>query len=525
MPQLADSIIMVAGVGGGGGNAVRHMYLLGVTDVAFMVINTDKQALERNPIPLKIQLGNGLGAGNNPEKARLAALESEETIREALSVNNTKMLFVTAGMGGGTGTGASPVVARIAKQMGILTVGIVSIPYKGEGPKRVKQAVTGIEELLPCVDSLIIINNEHIAQIHGKLGIKEAHSKADDILAMAAKSIADMVTNPMDVNVDFEDVTTVMKEESADATMGKVVLMGSAVGAADGSDENRALKIAEEAVNSPLLHHNDIRGARKVLLNITWGDTEVSYDEALQVMDFIQQRSGLTNDINSNQTDVIWGAGEDPSLGNNIRITVIATGFDTRHIPAIREYFSPVLTPGTQKVQKYSAAAAQPKVLSLDDDLNTKQTSKSNEYNSSVMDEDFSVVGGDEPAAVQQPHYSSEPAYSREPSRYEQPVSRYQQADVRPRVQSVSETTSAPSAIQVATPLEGSVEDKPKASAIASEVLDPIVDSSNMSYDQPAYLRRKVSLYNGSGNTRRGQSESLDENDSKRRQEEVNSLF
>lgn len=514
MPQLADSIIMVAGVGGGGGNAVRHMYLLGVTDVAFMVINTDKQALERNPIPLKIQLGNGLGAGNNPEKARLAALESEETIREALSVNNTKMLFVTAGMGGGTGTGASPVVARIAKQMGILTVGIVSIPYKGEGPKRVRQAVTGIEELLPCVDSLIIINNEHIAQIHGKLGIKEAHSKADDILAMAAKSIADMVTNPMDVNVDFEDVTTVMKEESADATMGKVVLMGSAVGAAEGGDENRALKIAEEAVNSPLLHHNDIRGARKVLLNITWGDTEVSYDEALQVMDFIQQRSGLTNDINSNQTDVIWGAGEDPSLGNNIRITVIATGFDTKHIPAIREYFSPVLTPGKQRIQ--TQVAAQPAVLSLDDDFGGKP-SKSNEYSSSVMDEDFSVVGGGNEPTVQT-QYNPEPAY-RQPQRYEQPVSRtIQQTDVRPRVQHV--TTPAPKA----QPVESAKEEKPKVSTIANEVLDPIVDSSNMSYDQPAYLRRKVSLYS-SNTSRRGQSESLDDNDSRSKRDEINSLF
>lgn len=326
---VTSSIIMVAGVGGGGGNAVNHMFRLGSAEVSFMVCNTDKQALERSPVPNKILLGNGLGAGNKPERARQAAMDSVEEIKEALTVNDTKMLFVTAGMGGGTGTGAAPVVARIAKDMGILTVGIVSIPFKGEGPKRVEQAIAGIEELSGCVDSLIVINNEHIAQIYGKLGISQALSKADDILAMAAKSIADIITTYATVNVDFADVTTVMKDSG-------VALMGSAVG----GGEDRALSVAEAAVNSPLLHHNSIEGAKNVLLNITSGSNELSYEESLQIIDFIQKRSGLDN-----QTDVIWGAGQDELLGDEIRITVVATGFDVQSIPAIADHYRGVIQP------------------------------------------------------------------------------------------------------------------------------------------------------------------------------------
>ncbi|MEG0815384.1 MAG: cell division protein FtsZ [Mucinivorans sp.] len=326
---VTSSIIMVAGIGGGGGNAVNHMFRLGNAEVTFMVCNTDKQALERSPVPNKILFGNGLGAGNRPEKARQAAMESIDEIKEALTVNDTKMLFVTAGMGGGTGTGAAPVVARIAKDLGILTVGIVSIPFKGEGPKRVEQAIAGIEELSGCVDSLIVINNEHIAQIYGKLGISQALAKADDILAMAAKSIADIITSYADVNVDFADVTTIMKDSG-------VALMGSA----SGGGEDRALTVAQAAVNSPLLHHNSIRGAKNVLLNITSGSDELTYDESLQILSFIQDSSGLDN-----QTDVIWGAGRDENLGDEIRITVVATGFDVQNIPAIADHYKGVITP------------------------------------------------------------------------------------------------------------------------------------------------------------------------------------
>lgn len=462
VPQNPNSIIMVAGVGGGGGNAVNHMYSLGVADVSFMVINTDKQALDRSAIPTKILLGNGLGAGNNPEKGKIAANESEDAIREALTVNDTKMLFVTAGMGGGTGTGASPVVARIAKEMGILTVGIVSIPYKGEGPKRVAQAVAGIEALIPCVDSLIVINNEHIAQIHGKLGIKEAHAKADDILAMAAKSIADILTSNMDVNVDFADVTTIMKEDATNPRLGKIALMGSAVGDAEG--EGRAMKIAEEAVNSPLLHHNDIRGAKKVLLNITWGESEVSYDETFQVMDFIQQRSGLTNDEASNQTDVIWGAGYDPTLGNNIRITVVATGFDVQDIPAISDSYSGVLR--GSKPKSTAPKAPQREVVSFDDVDSAAVAKKPVE----ASDDNWTVV-----------------THQKEGD--QQPASTNSDGQLRPvRIEVSADRVSRPAMETTAEPMK-------VTPALDLQSTNTMVDIDDKTMDQPAYLRRRVSLY------------------------------
>lgn len=338
--SIKESLIIVAGIGGGGGNAVKHMYTMGIDNVSYLVINTDSQVLERSPIMSKIQLGDGLGAGNNPEKARVEAEQSADIIKETLKKSGAKMIFITAGMGGGTGTGASPVVARIARELKLLTVGIVSIPYRGEGPRRVKQAVEGINELMPYVDSIVIINNEHIAEIYGKLGITEAHSKADDVLATAAKSISEIVINSWDVNVDFADVKTTIGSELQDqGDNAKIVLMGSAESEETGDD--RALKLVERAVNSPLLHHNDIKGARKVLFRISWGndDIQFSYAESNKVMDFLQQRSGLTNDLFSNQTDIIWCAGKDESLGNKISVTVIAAGFSKDNIPEIQDYF------------------------------------------------------------------------------------------------------------------------------------------------------------------------------------------
>ncbi len=488
-------MIMVAGVGGGGGNAVRHMYSMGVNEVEFMVINTDRQALDRSPIRHKIQLGDGLGAGNNPEKARVAAEQSEDEIRDKLTSCETKMLFVTAGMGGGTGTGASPVVARIAKDMGILTVGIVSIPYRGEGPKRVQQAVAGIDELLPYVDSLIVINNEHIAQIHGKLGIKEAHAKADDILSMAAKSISDIVTRDMDVNVDFADVTTVMREDTSQ-NVGKIALMGTATGVIGG--EHTALSIAEEAVNSPLLHHNDIRGARKVLLSITWGNdnSEMSYEDAIQVMDFIQSRSGLLNDSNLNQTDVIWGAGEDPSLGDNLRITIVATGYDTKHIPAIREFFSGVLTPEKQRVQE--VATPQREVIAIDDPEGGLVPRKISE----PLDDEFGVVnhrGASEPQ-------SANPTARVTPTRIEveMPV---REPKAEPEVEHIRVGSES-------TPV------------VAAEDINSLVkDGEEDRLSMPAYLRRKVDLYSAtrdSSSTR----EALDNKGEARSEDKsTNSLF
>lgn len=328
---VSSSIIMVVGVGGGGSNAVNHMFKLGITDVSFMVCNTDRQALERSPIPTKIRLGEtlteGLGAGNKPERGRAAAEESLEEIKEVFREKNIKMVFVTAGMGGGTGTGAAPVIAKAAKEMGILTVAIVTIPFKTEGRRRIMQAIEGIEEIRHNVDSLLVVNNENIHEIYGELTLSEAFGKADDILATAAKSIAEIITQEYRVNVDFADVQTVMKDSG-------IALMGSA----RGSGDNRALEVAEAAMSSPLLNHKDISGAKNVLLNITSGSREVTLTETYQITQFMQERTG-----NDNSTDLIWGAGTDESLGEDIRITVIATGFDIDSIPAVRDRYAEIV--------------------------------------------------------------------------------------------------------------------------------------------------------------------------------------
>ena len=312
--KVSPSIIMVAGVGGGGSNAVNHMFELGITDVTFMVCNTDKQALARSPVPIKVKLGEhlteGLGAGNNPERGRAAALESLDEITDILKREGTKMIFITAGMGGGTGTGAAPVIAKAAKEMGILTVGIVTLPFKTEGKKRAAHACKGIEELRGQVDSLLVINNENIQEIYGKLPLTDAFGKADDILATAAKGIAEIITRDGVINVDFADVKTVMSNSG-------VALMGS--GRASGED--RALKVADLALTSPLLNHNYITGASDILINITSGKEEISFDEATQIIAYIQERAG-------NEADIIWGAGSNPSLGEDIEVTIIATGFE-----------------------------------------------------------------------------------------------------------------------------------------------------------------------------------------------------
>ena len=306
IPKLSPSIIMVTGVGGGGSNAVNHMFELEIADVSFMVCNTDPQALRNSPVPVKVRLGqNGLGAGNNPEKGRQAALESLDEIIEIYKREGTKMVFITAGMGGGTGTGA-----RAAKELGILTVAIVTLPFKTEGPKRMRQAQQGIEELRGCVDSLLLINNENIQEIFGKLTLTEAFGKADDILATAARGIAEVITRESTVNVDFADVQTVMSDSG-------VALMGS--GRASGED--RAMKVANMALESPLLNHNDIAGAKNILINITSGDEEITLEETYMITEYIQERAG-------NNADIIWGAGKDDALGQDIEVTIIATGFD-----------------------------------------------------------------------------------------------------------------------------------------------------------------------------------------------------
>ncbi len=317
-----SSIIKVIGVGGGGSNAVNHMFRKGIQDVNFVVCNTDAQALNNSPVAVKIQLGDSLtegrGAGSKPDVGKQAALESIDTIKELLGTN-TNMVFITAGMGGGTGTGAAPVIAEAAKEMGILTVGIVTIPFGFEGPERINHAIRGINELKYHVDSLLVINNEKLREVYGNLKISEAFSKADDVLATAAKGIAEIITVPGYINVDFADVETVMTDSG-------VALMGSAKAVG----EDRALKAIEAALVSPLLDNNDIAGARSVLLNITSGNVEITMDEVSEITDYV---------INSaaKDTSLIWGVGHDESLEDEICVTIIATGFKMNSIPEVYE--------------------------------------------------------------------------------------------------------------------------------------------------------------------------------------------
>lgn len=313
-PKEQSSIIKVLGVGGGGGNAVNHMFSQGIQGVDFILCNTDVQALENSPIPTKIQLGTSLtegrGAGSKPEVGRNAAIEDIEKIKEALSTN-TKMLFITAGMGGGTGTGAAPVIAQAAYEMDILTVGIVTIPFGFEGRRRRQLAEAGIAEMKKYVDTILVISNDKLRELHGDLKLSEAFGQADNILTTAAKGIAEIITVTGYINVDFEDVKTVMKGSG-------VAIMGA--GIAEG--ENRARVATEMALNSPLLNDNNIFGASDMLLYIATGaDSEISMDEVSEITEYIIDQTG-------DQCDVIWGSGTDKSLGNAISITLIATGFD-----------------------------------------------------------------------------------------------------------------------------------------------------------------------------------------------------
>jgi len=312
IPEKNSSIIKVIGVGGGGGNAVAAMYKQGIVGVDFAICNTDAQAMEESPVPVKISLGphltEGRGAGSIPSVGKEACIESIDEVRTFLG-DNTKMLFVTAGMGGGTGTGAAPIIAKAAREMGVLTVGIVTLPFKFEGMRRQRQALEGLEQLKTNVDSILVISNDKVREMFGNLTLKEAFGEADDILSIAAKGIAEIITVPGYINVDFEDVNTVMRDSG-------VAIMGSA----SMSGENRAKKAVEMALNSPLLEDNDIRGAKHILLNITSGTKEVTMDEIGEITDYVQEEAGYG-------TDLIWGNCNDESLGENISITLIATGF------------------------------------------------------------------------------------------------------------------------------------------------------------------------------------------------------
>ncbi|MBQ6084694.1 MAG: cell division protein FtsZ [Bacteroidales bacterium] len=308
-PEEKPNIIKVMGVGGGGSNAVTHMFSEGITGVDFILCNTDDQALQKSPVENKLHIGDhALGAGNVPSEGRKAAEQTEDRIREVLQ-ENTKMLFITAGMGGGTGTGAAPVVARISRELGILTVGIVTLPFSFEGKRRQQQAADGIAELRKNVDALLVISNDKLREEYGNMKLTEAFKKADDVLKIAAKGIAEIITVTGYVNVDFEDVNNVMRN-SGKAIMGS----GYATG------EDRALRAVEEAVHSPLLDDSDITGAKNILVYITSGTEEVSLDEVSEINEYVQDATGKV-------AEVIWGNGEDMSLDNGLRVTLIATGF------------------------------------------------------------------------------------------------------------------------------------------------------------------------------------------------------
>ena len=313
LPKNQSNVIKVIGVGGGGSNAINHMFRQGIIGVDFVVCNTDSQALQTSPVPNKIQLGvnltEGLGAGAKPEVGQQAALESIEEIEKMLDAN-TKMVFITAGMGGGTGTGAAPVIAQLAKERGILTVGIVTIPFQFEGKNRGEQAMEGVERLRKQVDSLIVINNNKLREVYGNLGFKAGFSKADEVLATASKGIAEVITNHLTMNIDLKDAKTVLSD-SGTAIMGSFVASGS----------DRAKIAIQSALDSPLLNDNKITGAKNVLLLITFGSDEITIDEISEINEYIQNEAG-------HNANIIMGIGEDEKLEDSISVTVIATGFN-----------------------------------------------------------------------------------------------------------------------------------------------------------------------------------------------------
>ena len=319
-PTDSPKIIKVIGVGGGGGNAVNHMYREGIHDVTFVLCNTDNQALKESPVPVKLQLGRsiteGLGAGNRPERAREAAEESSEEIKSLLN-DGTKMVFITAGMGGGTGTGAAPVIARIAKEMDILTVGIVTIPFIFEGEKKIIQALDGVERIAQHVDALLVINNERLREIYSDLTFMNAFGKADDTLSIAAKSIAEIITMRGTVNLDFADVKTILKD-------GGVAIMSTGFG----EGESRVTKAIDDALHSPLLNNNDIFNAKKVMLNVSFCESsELMMEEMNEIHEFMSKfREGV---------EVIWGVAVDNSLDTKVKITVLATGFGVEDVPGM----------------------------------------------------------------------------------------------------------------------------------------------------------------------------------------------
>ena len=353
-PEKENNIIKVIGVGGGGGNAVNHMYREGIHDVSFVLCNTDAQALNDSPVPVHLQLGKeGLGAGNRPDKAREATEESLDAVKNMLN-DGTRMAFITAGMGGGTGTGAAPVIARVSKEMGIRTVGIVTIPVRFEGTKKINQALDGVEEMAKHVDALLVINNERLRQIYGELPILKAFGKADDTLSVAAKSIAEIITVHGLINLDFNDVRTVLKD-------GGVAIMSTGYGEGEG----RVRKAIEEALNSPLLNDKDVYNAKKILLSINfYSDNKecpgLMMDEMNDVNDFMGKFSS--------NFEIKWGLALDESLGDKVKVTILATGFRVSDVDGMSDHIS------TKKTQEELAK------LAAEEEKKAKEQERMEEY-------------------------------------------------------------------------------------------------------------------------------------------------
>ena len=380
LPKDQSSIIKVIGIGGGGSNAVNHMYEQGIVGVNFVIGNTDAQALETSTVPNKIQLGpkltQGLGAGSNPECGMQSTEESIEEIKQILS-KNTKMVFVTAGMGGGTGTGGAPVVARIAREMGILTVGIVTTPFSFEGKRKYNQALEGIAKLKEHVDTILVISNDKIREMYGNARQSDAFNHANNILSMAAKSISEIITVPGYINVDFADVKYVMMNGGA-----------AIMGAASAEGDKRALKAVQGALNSPLLNDNDIRGAKRILVNISSGPEEqVTIDEITEINEYIQEVA--------KDTDIIFGTCDDPSMGSKLSVTIIATGFEASYKPAF-------LTPVNKIVRDLNEDVKAPAPVQEAKQLIIKETAQLNLLH---LDEEAPVqkVTKPEPVAVSTP--------------------------------------------------------------------------------------------------------------------------
>lgn len=365
VPEKAN-IIKVIGVGGGGGNAVNHMFREGIHDVSFVLCNTDAQALNASPVPVHIQLGHeGLGAGNKPVVAKQAAEETVDEIKQMLD-DGTKMTFITAGMGGGTGTGAAPVIARISKEMGILTVGIVTIPFHWEGERKINQALDGVEELAQNVDALLVINNERLREVYSDLSVLNAFGKADDTLSVAAKSIAEIITNRGIVNLDFNDVRTVLKD-------GGVAIMSTGFGEGEG----RLRKAIDNALHSPLLNDNDIYNSKKILLSISFAADKNS-NEGLR-MEEMNDVNEFMSHFNCDYQSK-WGLSLDPDLGDKVKVTILATGFGIKNVDGMKDHLT----------EKFTQAEAE-------------KTAKENEEHLKNIERINRYYGGDKTRAIYKP--------------------------------------------------------------------------------------------------------------------------